>query len=239
MKEFTITTRGHTNTEFSMRCYEHDGLGGVNFEYDEVEIPGRDSPLIRNVNYKPRKEIKVKAVVTGDLQTNARNIKAWLCSDIRDEQIIFSDDPGLYYFGFLDNKLDIEEVIGEVGEVTLTFNVQPYKRRTTGDRYVVVKNNDKIMNSSHTASKPLFHIEGSGDITIKINDQELVLKDIANDIYIDSQEMEAYRYTQGELMGQNHHMYSDFPTLEPGINVFTITGTVSKLELKPRWRENA
>ena len=55
---------------------------------------------------------------------------------------------------------------------------------------------------------------------------------LADYINIDSETMNAYRLP---AENKNNNISGTFPTLLPGINTIAITGTVTKVEITPRY----
>ena len=84
-------------------------------------------------------------------------------------------------------------------------------------------------------SNPLIKVVGSGDVTVNINNQELILKGLEDEIEVDCEIMNAYKKINGDIVLLNNKMYSDFPVLEVGENQISFEGNVSKIEIIPRW----
>ena len=81
------------------------------------------------------------------------------------------------------------------------------------------------------ASNPYIKVVGSGDITININNQKLVLKGVEGYIEVDTELYNCFKDNEN----QNNKMYSDFPIFEEGINNISWESNVSQLEILPRW----
>lgn len=239
MKRFELTTRGHSGAEFNIKCMNHNGFSGVGISYNEVEVQGRDFPLIRNNHTRKRFTLEVEIIVDSpNIQQDIANIKKWLLTDISDEKIQLSNIPGYYFKGFLDNKLDIGEVIGQVGECTLKFNCQPYLMLEGGDDFVTLEDNSKLNNTYGVESKPLIKINSTGDVKFSIGSDIVELRDTNGILYLDSELMDAYMIdTTGKIVLQNYKMYTDFPKLKPGeLTYKVISGTIQEFSIMPRWR---
>ena len=62
----------------------------------------------------------------------------------------------------------------------------------------------------------------TGDITLNINNQEVILKALEGHIQLDCDLMNATTVNSlGKTVNANHKMYSDFPILEEGNNNIT------------------
>lgn len=239
MKRFTFETRGKNCSEFNIKCINHNGFSGVNTEYKEVEILGGDSPLIVSSNYRKRFDLEIEAIVDSpNISAEASNIKNWLLSDITDLPIKISNIPEQYFLGFIANKLDIEEVINQTGGIKFKFNCQPYTKLFTGQAPIILNTGDSIINPTNFISKPLIKITSLGDVKFTINSQLVELRSTDGTIYLDSEIMEAYVKNSNNIISyQNRKMYSEFPVLDVGKNVYTLlSGNVTEFEITPNWR---
>lgn len=244
MENFTLYTREHDSTEFNLICISHTGYSFTNNDYEEVSVPGRDTPFIRNNHTKPRVEIQVEAFLDSEeLFETAALIKRWLTNDVTDQPIIISNMGDYYLKGFLNNKLNIEEVIRQTGRITFEFNCQPFLYHVDGEFPISMILNNSVTQSyiinPCTEGKPLIKIVCSGDVVkFSIGTQSVELRNVNGTYYIDSDKMEMYMYdASNNIVLQNSKMYSDFPTLGAGKHILTINqGTVSNFTITPRWR---
>ncbi len=90
----------------------------------------------------------------------------------------------------------------------------------------------ELNNFGSYESKPFFKIYGSGNITVNINGNSFMVKNISNYVLVDSELKECYKDSTN--MGKN--MTGDYPILLVGENTISWSGTVTKIELTPRWR---
>jgi phage-related protein len=61
------------------------------------------------------------------------------------------------------------------------------------------------------------------------------LKNVENEIEVDSEIMNCYKSISGVVTNQNNKMYSEFPIIEEGLNNISWTGNVTRVEIIPRW----
>lgn len=244
MENFTLETREHSSTEYNLICISHTGYSFSNFDYEEVSVPGRDTPFIKNNRTKPRVEIQVEAFLDSEnLNEDAALIKKWLTNDVKDEPILLSNMNNYYLKGFLNNKLDIEEVIRQTGRINLSFNCQPFLYHVDGNKSTTLISNSQTVKryiiNPCTEGKPLIQISCQGEsVKFSIGNNEVHLKNVDGTYYIDSDKMEMYMYDNNHnIVLQNSKMYCDFPILNEGKHEITvIEGTITKLSIIPRWR---
>ena len=213
--------------------------GGINNfsspqrSYETVQVKGRNGDLIiDNGNYE-NFTLEIECYIdarNSNLNTISMEIKKWLTSDLGYKPLILSTDLNCYYEAICANKLDISEMVENFGECLIVFNCKPLKREMFGDNKIILTENSVLYNNG-LASTPYIKVVGSGDITININNQKLILKGVEGYIEVDS---ELYNCFKGNI-NQNNKMYSNFPVLEEGVNNISWEGNVTQLEILPRW----
>lgn len=119
---------------------------------------------------------------------------------------------------------------------TVELTVKPYKYYVDSPK-VTLTTAGNITNPYSKESLPLIKIYGSGDVTLKVNGINFVVKNVTDHIYLDCQAMFAYRDNSGVITNENSKIFTRlYPYLKKGINTISWTGTVSKIEIEPRWR---
>lgn len=123
---------------------------------------------------------------------------------------------------------------GQPFEVELT--VKPYKFYIP-DADLVLTAAGTVMNNTSKTALPLIVVYGTGDITLTINGRVFTMKNIVDHVILDCQLMLAYKYVGSVITRQNQNIYTrNYPYLDKGLNEVSWTGTVSKIEIEPRWR---
>ena len=228
---------GISSADFNIIITKTNQLSSPERNIDVIEVDGRNEALIIDKgNYKPFELTLECSIDSENININdlARNIKKWLQSDFSYKKLIFSDDTEYYYEAMCINKLDIEEVITELGEFQVTFLCKPLKNHIDGNSKIILSSHQIIQNR-YMSSKPLIKVIGNGDIAININNQKLILKGLEGEVEVDSDIMNCYKKVNNEVILQNHKIYSDFPVLEEGKNNISWSGDVIRLEITPRW----
>ena len=232
-----FTYDNKSSADYGIIITKTNQLSGPERNIEVIEVDGRNEPILNDKgNYKPF-ELKLECSIDSEL-TNindiSRNIKGWLQSNFKFKKLILSDDPEYYYEAVCINKLDIEEVIEQLGEFQVVFLCNPLKRVVYGENKIILIT-PKVIYNNYVNSSPHIKVVGSGDITISINDQKLILKGVEDEIEVDSEIMNCYKNVDGIITNQNNKMYSEFPVIEEGRNNINWTGNVTRLEIIPRW----
>ncbi len=224
-----------SSQEFGLKI-KKDGINNFSSpqrSYETIQVKGRNGDLIiDNGNYE-NFTLEIECYIdsrNSDLNTISKELKKWLVSDLKYKKLILSTDSNYYYEAICINKIDISEVVKNFGECLIVFSCKPLKKEIFGDSKIILTQSNTLYNEG-LASSPYIKVVGSGDITININNQKLILKGVEDYIEVDT---ELYNCFKGNV-NQNNKMYSNFPVLEEGKNEISFTGSVIQLEILPRW----
>ena len=121
----------------------------------------------------------------------------------------------------------------DVWEGEVQFYCEPLKAAVTTEQDIeVTTSGATVTNPGDVDAKPRIEITGSGDITIQMGGNALVLTGVTTGMVIDSDTEWVLKNgvpQQGVYTGK-------FPVLKPGDNTVAFTGSVTKLTITPRWR---
>ncbi len=158
-------------------------------------------------------------------------IAAWL---VGSGNMIFSTEPDKVYKVFIANKIDITQMMRAFQKFLVTMDTQPFKYSVNnfGDNFAITTPTS-IKNRGTVYSQPTITVYGTGDITLTINGTDYGLSAVDEHLAIDSEMMEVYR---GTANANNKFSAMDFPRFEAGVNEISWTGSVTKIEVEPKWR---
>lgn len=118
-------------------------------------------------------------------------------------------------------------------QVTITLACKPYLVR--GDEHFVDVP-AKVHNYENINAHPLWHIVGSGAMTLNVNGTDYKLTTVDDEVYIDTTRFLVYKSLEENRIGNADFPDHDFPELVPGDNKIKLTGSYTKFEYKPNWR---
>ena len=119
-------------------------------------------------------------------------------------------------------------------EVSLT--VKPYKYYIPGTDLVLTAAGS-IFNPTVTPSLPRLKVYGTGNITLNFNGVLFVMEGVVDHIVLDSELGIAYNESSAVLLNENNKVFTrKYPVLNPGANAISWAGTVTSIEIEPRWR---
>lgn len=235
--------KGRSSEEFGIKIIKSNYLSSPEKDIKVVEVDGRNGDLIidkgrfKNVELKFECDIKTY-LVNKTLMDVAKEMKKWLQADSTYGELIISENENSCYEANYVGNLDIEQVVKNFGVALLKFNCKPLKRMVVNKLVNINQQNTLIFNPGYP-SNPIIKVIGSGDCTININNQKLILKSLEGEIIVDCDMVNAYKIDKltGNRINQNQKMFSDFPVLGEGDNNITWAGNISKIEITPNFVE--
>lgn len=114
----------------------------------------------------------------------------------------------------------------------IDFLCEPFKYSLENEMEDI-ESGDTIVNSGTRYSKPIFVVEGSGDVSITVNGNTFTVSSISGQVAIDSQK--CLCYTSSTII--NDKTTGKFPILNSGNNSFTSSGDITRIVVQKneRW----
>lgn len=223
-------------------------------ELTTIKLPGRSGEIVVR---KQKKPIYIDVKIT--LQNKSKKeflSDVLLLADILDtddllSELIFSDQPEMFYMAELDGSTDFD-VINSFGKGVITFFVpDPYKYAVEDDVIIHNEAGEYIFERKGTApSFPLIEIKGtntSGSITIENESTAMKYTGQLSEnetLFLDTELISAYvEDDSGEktpVMDKLDNL--EFPVLKKGVNHFSVKtnggATISnvKITCRSRWK---
>ena len=199
-------------------------------KYETTEVEGRDGSLTRFLGYDDLKfSLNFNILFQSDIKQKLREIKGVLAQA---STLSFDDSPNFYYEIKQAQISETESVIKASGVFNVDFVAEPFEYETSATGNYSVKS-FTIANKTTTTALPIIKIYGSGTVVLTVNGKGITLTDLTTGITIDSDLQEAY---SGLTTNMNSNMNGEFPILKTGNNTITLTGNVTKTEIKNNWR---
>lgn len=158
-------------------------------------------------------------------------IDNWILN-VKSKYLVYSMDESITY---KVKQLKISETKTTskiIRRFTTTFTCSGLKYMTNGLKPVTLNSGSVLNNFGTYEAKPLMKIYGSGNITININDKSFTIKNTNDYVVIDSEIKECYR----ENINKGRDMAGEYPVFSIGQNTVSWSGSITKIEVTPRWR---
>ena len=238
----SFTYNGVNSLDMGLRIESKRVFNAPNFDSRFQTIPGRDGDLIlpdgRYPNVQITYSVFLPAKSIAELQEKVTAVKSWLYTqpdryhDLRDTY-----DTECFRRAVLNNALDIEDELNKIGVFTVSFSCLPFKYLDSGQTAVSLTTGggSTLVNPTFFDARPLIRINGSGDGTLRIVNQKILVFEMSgvdSFLYIDAVQMNCYKGAES----MNDKIKSDsFPVLNPGQNVFVFSGGITSIEVTPGW----
>lgn len=155
-----------------------------------------------------------------------------ICSHFKGEgDLIFSSNLDKKFKARVNNQIEFSRIIKDLKRLAVEFEVQPFMYEAIPSLLTLTEPTT-ILNAGTFGSEPIITVYGQGDITLTINNLNMILNGINEKITINSEILNAYNDT----LSLNNKMSGDFPIFSVGENIISWTGSVTKLEITPNWR---
>ena len=137
---------------------------------------------------------------------------------------------------------------------TIKLSVLPYKFLVNSP-VITLTAAKEVYNPTLWDAKPTIAIYGTGDVTFKIGTDSFSIRNVSGDVVLNSTIENAYQAKKKQIDGgsfydlkemeflledvvpMNHKIYTrKYPTFSPGVNSVSWIGTVTRVDILPKWR---
>lgn len=244
MRYAHFVVNNHSSLDYGIKITYPFNLSHSTVDISATTIPGHSGDLLTNNhrynNFTQTINILVQKPPRYTTWSQlAIDINNWLIAD-KYQLFYFSNLGDWVLEGYLAQALTLEPQDDLQAIGTISLNCKPYMKRKDGLIFVPITTNTKIFNSEKESAEPILHVVGKGNIKIAINGNSYYLNNVADEIFIDSEQEWIYHHKFDENMAM-HAIFpnNDFPKLLPGNNDISISGKYTKFEYKANWRRLA
>jgi predicted phage tail component-like protein len=229
MNYFTFDNQ--KSSDFGLTISQKDIYSAPVSDVSLVPVPGRNGDVLLDNNRFNNITVSYD-VAFRNVKSRASAIKLWLC---RAGYFVLTDtyQPTYFRMAAFSSNLKIDELIENVGQAQISFNCKPFMYSLAGQETITQAEPGTVTNPETFAALPYIKITGSGDITRPIGSNSYSITGVSSYIELDSELMAAYK---GSVLCNDKINFTEFPVLTTGANSISWTGTVSKVEIVPRWR---
>lgn len=203
---------------------------------DVFSVPGRDGDIILPQNaWENQEQIYECYVGKGDAAAAASELAAWLFSMNGYQELKDGWETDVFRMAYLSAPLEIENIMGKVGHVEITFSCVPKRFLVSGQTAITKTATGTITNPTVFTAKPLLKVTNSGVIngTLACGGNTLGISANVTQMYIDCETCQAYSIDGTAFY--NNMVTGQFPVIPSGTQTFSITGGISSVEITPRW----
>ena len=231
-----IIFNGKKSTDFNLRLENNITFPSTKTDISFEKIRGLDGEVAITDNTLMNTYRSFPFVLNSKTGKNidqiTSDISNWLLSDGQWHDLYFDGDSLYMYKAIVSDEYEVERMLNFYGKVILKFIIKPYKYLKTGLDEIAMPST--ITNPTARVSKPIIKIKGSGDITLTIGSSALRLKGVVNGVLVDSL-TQTITTLDGRSTLFNQMISYPFPSIAPGNQTITTSGTITECKIIPRW----
>ncbi len=193
-------------------------------------VPGRSGSLTKKEGEDVYDDLVLTAVCSMESEERINEAAQFLRMS---GEIEFCTREGGVYYGRVVNQIPLEKIVrGKPNRrFAVNFRVNPFWY-VKDEAPVEMTAAGWITNEGNVSSQPVITVYGTGDCTLYINDQLVVLTGLTGHVVVDSSIEETYSGTAN----MNPHMTGDYPRLKPGENSVMWGGNITRIVIEKRTR---
>lgn len=226
-----FTWNGARCTEYGIHVSEQPPITIPAERATFTNVPGRSGSLTTLEGDDVYDDLVLTATCFIRDANRITEIAAWLKGS---GKVTFANRQGGFYYARIVNQISFEKILrGKPHRsFAVNFRCQPFWCADAVPPITLTASPSTITNPGNVPSEPVITVYGSGEITLMVGLNIVELEGVSGSITLDSPLTEAYSGTTS----MNDKMNGDFPTLVPGMNAVSWSGSVTKIEVHPNWR---
>lgn len=215
------------------------------YDVNAVEVPGRSGNVLNPQNRFKNKVVSYTGFMRASdfagatkrekISAGTRALKGWLLSEEGYHDLTDDYDPGFTRRGYVNGETAISDILDRPDgvELTITFNCEPFMYGPSESDTTITASSGTITNPNAFESYPLIALTMSGAGTLTVAGKTWSIASYTGTLYCDSNVKDWY---DAGALKNSLVTGTDWPTLKPGSNTISRTGSISKIVITPRWR---
>ena len=203
-----------------------------------LSVPGRNGDLIVDNNRWHNIDITYSLAMASGFGDSFDFFKSDILSKNGYQKLHDSIYPDFFRMAIVKEPINPRTLCrNRAGTFDLTFHCKPQRYLKSGTYKMELDEPTELYNQHGFTAKPIITVYGNGPGTLTVGSVTVEIKDMEEQLILDSDLMDAYRKMgEGAPESMNRSIYApEFPELAGGKNPISWTGGVSKIEIIPRW----
>lgn len=203
--------------------------------YNTVEVPGRNGSLHIDEGRFKSITLKYPAFIADDFTFNMASFRNFMLSRVGEKRLEDTYHPDEFRLARWAGEFTADTVDDLLsGEFELSFDCYPQRFLKSGEKQLEFTAAGSINNPYLQTAKPLIRAYGTGSFSVGGVTIQITSASSYTDIDCDLQE--CYKDSLATNCNSNVVLTSgNFPELSPGANAVTISGSITKLIITPRY----
>lgn len=233
MRDFFIYN-GMNSADFGCFVANANQFDAPARDVENIDVPGRNGTLTIDNGRYLNQTLTYTLYTRGDIRTQITGLRNAI-SNSGYQRLEDSYNPDEFYLAKFVDAFTIKQSDRHRAGFAVTFDRKPQRFLKEGsdlifgvDAYSFTTDGN-ILNNTEQIARPLLRVYGTGSFTVGTGTMTISSASTYTDIDCDL--MDAYKGSTN----CNGNVTGTFPTLTPGQNVVDLNGSISKIEIIPRW----
>lgn len=223
-----IEYKNETNSKYDLIVTSLTRRRRAEEHIEQHTIEGRSGKIVDRLGTYDSYVREIEFASMGKERTN--KVNKWLSHK---GILRTSEDVGGFFYADVLDVMEREHLGCKRNAIKVKFLVEPFFYLNVGEFVITATGAKEIFNIGTIYSEPIIKVFGSGDGQISINDKIINLYNIREYVEINSR----LKIVHKGKLPRGRYMVGDFPIFQEGNNIITFSGGITKLEIKPYWRE--
>lgn len=190
---------------------------------NSISIPGKNGVLYQDEDAYEPIVIQIQCALI-DEDVNLKDIRNWLNGE---GELVLSNNPTCFYNANIINQIDYTNIANRIHEFPLEIELYPICYSIEEKEFNINQKCEITITESTYPIKPYIKIFGNGNVTLTINNNSIIIKNINEYIELNCEDEEAYKGS--ENMNGNINC-EEFPIFVLGKNSIEFIGDVTKIQ---------
>ena len=220
---------GESSMQYGISMQGHPSFSAPTPKIEKVTVPGRNGDLISFDGSYSNVQAEIPCFILKDSAYDfIAEANTWL-SIPGYRRLTYDGDEEAYRLARITNLAEVSVSMHVLNPFVLKFECKPQRFLMSGEQTIEMSASGSIFCPGF-GGLPLIRIYGAGTVTL--NEKSIVVTSVNEYVDVDCDTQNAYK------LGDNKNstiQCADFPKMQYGENVVTISSGISKIEITPRW----
>ena len=234
MSNSFLTFAGKSTLEMGVLISGEGTYNAPERNVEEQEVAGRNGKLLFDMGNFKNIVVNYPAYIKKDLPDRASELFNYLASFEGYQRLEDTYHPYEYRMARYISSVEVspEGYKNRSGGFTLSFDCKPQRFLKSGEEPIAYIANGKIYNRTLFPAKPFLRIYGTGEGTVGIGSETIIISAISTYMDIDCEIMDAYK---GATNCNGNVSFTDDIIIRPGEVGVALTGNITRVDITPRW----
>lgn len=197
---------------------------------ERFSVRGRSGDLLIDTGSYANVDVSYSVFVPHDTAVPFIN---WIKGQVGYQRLEDTYNPEVFRKAACISTFEAENIFDQFNRTEIVFNCKPQRYLKSGETAITYTSKPQTLNNEYEEALPLIVINGSGNVTLSINNNSASIAGLSGSITLDAETQNCYNGTTN--LNNTVTLTNRFPVLEKGANSITWTGSVTSVVITPRW----